>query len=330
MLPRKLRRQIEYFEQTDLPEIGLIRATRPYKIPKGYMEWRWISGVLGIGAYMVREKIYPDLVGSRFAVISRIWYDNKSPVYCIDRDLFKELQQTEILGQKHLLKDLDPGITQFILVFPDNSIKTAEGNNLSFVIVDSVNLREYLDGYNLEALSPVARRWMEGIEKRFEAQVSWASMDDGGAVWYSGRGINAEGELVRSDEQISLDELSAGDISFIDRVENLIFNVLLLLTYEPETVTVYKESPKGFAKPNPNDKQKFWHPRWLQEPTEMKTRYIYTTQLPPRADALKRASPHPHVRKAHWKRVPCGKGRSDRKWVRIRRAEVVPNYTRAN
>lgn len=319
-----LRQQVRLYEQTGLASLEPLRSARPYKIPKGYMEWRYISGAIATGLYMLQERVFPDIVGSRFALLSSLWYKNNSPIYCLERGLFRELKQTEITSHKYLLKELDPSITQFILVLPENAVITPAIDALSFVIVDSINIKNYVGVKDIEVLPPESQRWIEGIEKQYEYQMCWSAIDDGGSVWYSGRGVDREGNLVSSNEQIGRDALNDRDREFIGVVENLIFNVLLLLTYEPETVTEYREASKGF-KPKTEakeGKEKFWYPRWIAEPPEMKVQYVYQKKDKD-SPGGHRASPHPHMRKAHWKRVRCGERGMDRKWVRIKSSQVL-------
>lgn len=320
-----LRQNVRLLEEMGLAELDLIRRQRPYKIPKGYMDWRYISGAIAYGMYCANYQRDRDSVIKCWGLLGQLWYDEMAPTYCLDAGLLKELRQTEILGQKHLLRDLSINLGCFLLVLPDNAIKTGNGANLSYCIVNTINpdyIKGVIERYQIKEST---RSQILTERPNLYTQVSWSSVDDSGCTWYSAKGIDKDGEIFGRGYDMGRNEITDGDRQFLADVENLVFNVLLLLSYEPEIITEYRERVKGFNPRQPQNKERYWYPRWLAEPPVMKVRYVYCGSPQTNSDGTKRASPHPHLRKAHWKRVPIGPGKCERKWVRIRSTDVRPN-----
>lgn len=91
-------------------------------------------------------------------------------------------------------------------------------------------------------------------------------------------------------------------------MRSIALQCLLAMTYRPDLLST-EELPSTHRRPlRPGQQDTVRHPRWLGKDYR-------------RPKAVSKggfhASPRKHWRKSHWRRVPIGKGRLERKWVWI-------------
>ncbi len=108
--------------------------------------------------------------------------------------------------------------------------------------------------------------------------------------------------------------MDENDNEFVERVRNLVVNILLYLEYYPNTSTEISETEistkaQGFTNiTNPNIR----HARWLGKGYQTKSENTKTgTHL----------SPHTHWRRGHWRVLESGE---DKRWKQSKRIWIEP------
>lgn len=136
----------------------------------------------------------------------------------------------------------------------------------------------------------------------------------------SGLTADEEGQLYDSGRILNTQELSSSDLSDVNRMKKIALQCLLALAYSPElfdepdgSIPVTKGSSQRRNQKRPSARS----PRWLRPHSAPSVRH-------PRQGGS-HASPRPHWRSAHERRVPVGpRAKNERKVVRIKPIWVNP------
>jgi len=64
-----------------------------------------------------------------------LWFVQDAPIYCLNTELLRAFEQSDVEQNSRLLADLRPPLPTFILLFPQNSITTPEGGVLDYCVV---------------------------------------------------------------------------------------------------------------------------------------------------------------------------------------------------
>lgn len=309
-------------ESTNDKTLNLVRKTYPYKMPSGYLSWRYLSSVISMGLVGMENK--QQLIATDYATFLHshkcaLWFTQSAPIYCIKEELLNTILNTDILDSSEVLKDIECPIPSFILMFPKNKIISAENTSVDFCVVHfgDANKPELSQGEKYGVTVPF-------IYQEHEINIHWSSVDLVGTVWFSGMGLLKDGSIAFEDNSIGRNKIDEGDRAFLKLMRSVVLQVFLLLQYEPEILgdVAPEETPtpktKGFSKPKNQDKEKILYPRWINEPSRK------SASRPKVIASGSHASPVTHWRRGHWRRVATGEGRTDRKWVRIAPTLINP------
>lgn len=121
-----------------VPEnIALVRQDMPYQIPKGFMPWDKLSILVGASLEFTNGQNpgAPDTATYLHNHRLALWFLQRAPIYAMRLDLLRAFQQTDIDWDPSLLADLNPPLSTFVVLFPNNAIITAEGYPLDFAVV---------------------------------------------------------------------------------------------------------------------------------------------------------------------------------------------------
>jgi hypothetical protein len=300
----------------------LVRRIYPYKIPKNYINWRSLSAVIAM-AIMAAKESYKlasvDLATFLYVQKCTLWFVKKSPVYCLKEEILNSFLQTDILNSSEVIKDLKPQISNFLLLFPQGQIVSPGNSPVNFCVVhlSDRSTPENSQGSAHGITAPY-------LPQEHEVNLYWSTLDDNSTVWFSGIGLYSDGRVEFSDRSLGRNALTSKDTEFLAKMQSLVLQCFLLMQYEPEAITpVHEEeierkvNPKGFTSKEAENKN-FLYPRWLSEPTRVKT--SRTNSEP----TTTHASPSAHWRRGHWRNAAVGEGRVDRKWVWVRPALINP------
>lgn len=297
------------------PVLEVVRRDRPYKIPKGFLSWEKFSTIIAFSTYQFVNGTWnkQDLASQLNSFTTALWYAKNAPIYLLSTSLLREFQETDILGKQELFKELPSDLPIFIIVLPDNAIKTPRGDNVGYILVhiSDKNARHLSEGEVFGVKIPY-------LDHKHEKNLHWSFVDDKETVWFSGKGVLSSGELWSGDEPLgSIDKIEGQEEwQFIDLITNIVLQAILTIEFEPGLVDECGTSPSLLHSTNrPTTlRSKFWQPRWLG-----KTYQRQNTSNKQSSLTNQNQTRHPHWRRSHWKRVPVGKREENRrKWVKIK------------
>ena len=163
-------------------------------------------------------------------------------------------------------------------------------------------------------------------------------MDSKETVWTSGTAIDEAGNSLIYDENsnIGRDTLTPEDRVFLQRLRNLVINVLLTLEFLPALVSDIDKkdlvTTKGFGEKLNKFKALERLPRWLGKNFSItksdsleKTEEIEQQQPEIEQNKINRthSSPIAHWRKGHWRVLESGEGK---RWKSAQRIWIKPMY----
>lgn len=306
-------------EETKDKDLELVRSVYPYKMPSNYISWRLLSTIIALGIVGNRNRnvhAKRDFASFLHSHKCSLWFTQHAPIYCLKESILNSIINTDIENSAEVLRDLQPTIPSFILLFPKGKLLSSDNSPVTFCIIhlSDKNHPEYSQGnaYGIE---------VPYLQHEHDINVHWSTVDEEGTVWFSGAGLYPDGKVEVSENSVGLHKVNARDKDFLAQMRSIVLQVFLLLQYEPESLGDVQaaETPapkvRGFQRPKTTEK--FLYPRWIDEPVRKAPRnYSQTTK--------NHASPVTHWRRGHWKTVACGEGRADRKWVRIAPTLVNP------
>ena len=233
-------------------------------------------------------------------------------MYALRGDLFKAFDNSDVALDNGLLADLRPPVNPFILLFPSNSLISAEGAPLDWVVVNLTSRDRPEDslgegyGYSM----PLLR-----IEGNLPKNLNWGGVDSKEVSWFGGSGIDEEGNVVPGGRSLGSEQMQPPDHDFTARVRNIVLQTMLALTYRPDLLEAEDlvAAPRRPTRANSRgNKSKVLSPRYLSTPEVVHR----SRSVAPGTGS--HASPTAHWRRGHWRRVPVGERESGgRKWVWI-------------
>lgn len=289
-----IREAVDMIENRYPEVVDLVRAERPYKIPRGFLPWPTLSALIAAGLVNYRDR-YRDVASQLHFIRSALWFVQAAPIYCVSNDLLRAFEQTDILEQPALLQGLEPALPTYILLFPQNAIRTPSGSPLDWALVHLADAehpersRGSAHGFSVPYVSHEHRR-----------NFHWSGCDRDEVVWFAGCGLDTDGSVIITGEQVGADPTSQEESRFLRNMRSLVLQCTLALTYRPDLLS---EEPQartgkrsgGSAKRNPP----VLHPRWLGR-----------TYRSPRGSSggVAHRSPVVHWRKGHWRSQAYGPG----------------------
>lgn len=295
--------------QSELVEI--VRARR-YKMPRGYISWRQLSAMVamylavvkaGIG-HRTQDALPTEIIALRMTQ----WFLQDAPIYCLSVDLLRAFENADLSNVFELFQGFETSLPTFLVALPDNAVRTAEGNALSFLCVH-VSERGHpelsiAEGYGLK---------VPYLDHDGQMHVHLSSMDSVGVTLMSGLTVEQGGQLYDSGKILSAQDFSMSDVSDADRMKKIGLQCLLALAYSPELcddLESSSSSAKSVSQHRKKSKSSTLSPRWLRPQSSQSVR------RPQQGGS--HASPRPHWRSAHERRVPVGpREKNERKVVRI-------------
>lgn len=297
-------------------EAERVRKRLPYKIPKGYRPWKAIAAEVGATLATVTTH-FPKTAGDNYySLLQGLWLATRSPLYAIKRDLLRAFELSDVAADKGLLMDINPPLPTFMLLLPQNALKTPDGttiDNLTVHLADKAQPERSLATEN----GTVYGMDLDKLPNRHT--LMWAALDSRGIIWHSRSGVTEQGTLENNFENSQGDlALSSEDVTFMKKVDAILCQVLLALTYRPdllgEEAIATKEKPKGFGAAG-EPRSPVLRPRWLGQTFKLPSGSPAPTNP---GEPRSHNSPMAHWRRGHWRRVPVGpKDQGGRKWAFI-------------
>lgn len=289
--------------------IELVRRERPYQIPKGYLPWRVMAALVGVALGVAgKEDVQIEDPASFFnAMRSSLWFLSNSPIYCLSKDLLRAFERTDFDFSSSLLKDLNPPLPTFLLLFPQNSVISPDGYPLDHLIVHLAD-RDHPDwseakgyGYSVPYLRVKDQR-----------NLHFSGVSAEGTCWFGGSDLDSEGILTVGDSELGSTPMTSLDAEFTNYLRSVVVQCLLALTYRPDLLDLPVDPVqrgKGRAVQTARAKERFLSPRWLGK------------DYKPASSGAARgthASPTAHWRRGHWRRAAVGaRSEGQRKWTWI-------------
>jgi hypothetical protein len=314
-MSEKLERRLRTLSQKFPPQVLELTERRRHRIPKGYPSGYLVCDAMGMILFssFAPADIQDDVAREAAGIIA-LWCSGPNPIYCIQRDMLEDCKKITLPNTVGLLDDFDQSLNRFVICFPEGSMPTPEGNNLEFVVV-SFSCRD-----TLGSSTSVGGFILQVHPERFDdLAVSWCGVDSLGVTWTGHVSAN-KGEAVRAKtgrlRGMALDD---GDHKFIAGVDRIILLCMLSLNFEPELVEEATAGDfsqgVGFnsqkARAAQADADRLIPARWIGR----KYKPMPTVRTPHQGGTHRR--PKAHYRGPHARRVAIGKGRTDRKWIRV-------------
>jgi hypothetical protein len=310
----------QWIEAAQPELVGIVRS-RPYQMPKGYIPWQRLSAIIAVNMGLVREGhkawAQQDVATNITAFKIAQWFLQDAPLYCLSVELLRAFEQADLSNLYELFEGFETSLPTFMVALPENALQTSEKTTISFICVHIANeahpeLSE-AEGYGLK---------IPYLQHDGKKNVHMSSIDSGCNTWVSGLTVNDRGGLYDSGRILSAQGMSDSDLSDANRMKKIGLQCLLALAYSPELLDgPSNSSPAGKVtrRHQPRSAQ-IRQPRWLRSA--------------PNAEPVRRApqggshaSPRPHWRSAHERRVPVGKRElGDRKLVKIAPTWVNPDH----
>lgn len=298
--------------------VGLVRS-HPYQMPKGYMSWQRLSVIIAANMALVKAGIaylaHEDLPTRITAWKLTQWFLQDAPLYCISIELLRAFEQADLENVYELFKGFETSLPTFLIALPENAVTTQDGGVLGFLCVhisdrDRPEL-SIAEGYGLK---------VPYLEHDGQKNVHLSSIDSQSITWVSGLTVDKVGRLYDSGKIMSAQGLTADDISDANRMKKIALQCLLALAYSPELLEG-SESVDASAKSRNRHRQRNEpqprRPRWLRSQSVLPARRPH--------QGGSHASPRPHWRSPHERRVPVGpREKGERKIVQIGPTWVNP------
>lgn len=314
--PNKMNRNktLKAFEKVNKDLLKQIRDDRTYKMPPNYINWQILSGITAL-ALSTCQPDYARADVSAFVHSYRtaLWFAKNAPVYCLTPEIIEAFDRTDALHKPGILAGWQPSLPTFLLAIPKGLIYTPDGGEIDYLTVSRASDSEQPE-------------WNKGRWKNIEIEpfnlkhslyFQICTVDSNETVWTSGTAIDKSGVLIYDEtSSIGKNILSVADREFIQRIRNLVINVLLALEFSPSTTTDVAKTEtetknKGFAitQPSPNTK----YPRWIGKDYQPKT--VSNSSSGPHS------SPCIHWRRGHWRVLESGEGK---RWKEAKRLWIEP------
>lgn len=297
--------------------VAIVRS-RPYRMPKGYISWQRLSPIIAVHMMLVREGeqylIREDLPTRITAFKIAQWFLQDVPMYCLSIGLLRAFEKADLSNLYELFEGFETKWPTFLIALPENALRTAEGATISFLCVhiaseDHPELST-AEGYGIT---------IPYLEHDGWQNVHISTIDSHCSTWVSGLTVNRRGKLYDSGAILGTQALDSAELSDADRMKKIGLQCLLALAYSPELLEaeVIGSIGRTSKRHQRREKRSVRQPRWLRSPASK------PTPRPPQGGS--HASPRPHWRSPHKRRVPVGpREQGGRKVVQIAPTWVNP------
>ena len=305
-------RTLKAFEQVNKNLLAKIRIDRTYKMPPNYINWQILSGIVAI-AISTCSPDYAKIDVSAFIHSYRtaLWFAQNAPIYCLTPEIIEAFDRTDALHKPSILAGWQPSLPTFMLAIPKGLIYTPEGGKI--------------DCLTVSCSDSIRPEWNRGRWKNIEIEpfnlkhslyFQICTIDTQETVWTSGTAIGLDGALIYDEtSSIGKHTMSVADKEFIQRIRNLVINVLLTLEFSSLLTDVTKTETetknKGFAITQPSSSTRY--PRWLGK--------NYQPKSISNSNCSTHLSPCIHWRRGHWRVLESGEGK---RWKEAKRLWIEP------
>jgi hypothetical protein len=228
-----------------------------------------------------------------------------------------------------------PSLPTFLLAIPKGAINTPDGAYVDYLTVSCSDFN------HPEWNSAKWRNFtIEPFNLKYPLYFQFCTVDSKETVWTSGTGIDGGGNSLIYDENsnIGRNTLTPEDRVFIQRLRNLVINILLTLEFLPALVSDIEKkdlvTTKGFGESLNKFKALDRLPRWLgknfstelvffEETEETEKNEQQQTEIEQNEINRTHSSPIAHWRKGHWRVLKSGEGK---KWKNAQRIWIKPIY----
>ena len=320
--PNNLNRDktLKAFEKVNKDLLKQIRVDRTYKMPPNYINWQILSGIIAI-AISTCELDYAKIDVSAFLHSYRtaLWFAQNAPIYCLTPEIIKAFvgvsrgvsHRTDALHKPGILAGWQPSLPTFLLAIPKGLIFTPEGGEIDSLTISCSDSEhpEWNKG-----------RWkhteIEPFNLKYNLYFQICSIDSQETVWTSGTAVNSDGSLIYDENSsIGKHEMTEEDRKFLQRIRNLVINVLLALEFSLLLTDVIenetRQTNKGFAIDRPSSIARY--PRWLGK--------NYQHKSTSNSSSGAHSSPCIHWRRGHWRVLESGEGK---RWRDTKRLWIEP------
>lgn len=272
-----------------------------YKMPSDYINWKYLSEIIIVSLLFKKGYITSsDGIASQYYKILSACYENNMPLYCVSRQLIDLLEKTDVKKEGVFL-NWEPPIPGFILAIPSNLIYSSsisEGVTTHVAVVIENHVLVY--------------------------HVAWATLEKGGleTCYNSSAIIEINGTpSYDSNSMLDSEEITKLDKIYLNRIDNLVLNILLLLSTPSELSDDFLipqqefKSGTGFSVSRDKKNENILYPRWLDLKKDSQSSTKKTTTH------LTHNSPVTHWRRGHWRTLQLGEGK---KWKETKRLWIRP------
>ncbi|MEG4533009.1 hypothetical protein [Microcoleus sp. D2_18a_D3] len=296
-----------------------IRGDRTYKMPPNYINWHILSGILDVAlSSCTLEYIRSDLSAFIHSYRTALWFIKEAPIYCLTQQVIEAFDQTDAICKPGILRGWQPSLPTFLLAIPKGLIHTPDGAEVDYLTV-SCSDSNYPD-WNYGKWANIE---IKPFNLKHDRYFQICTVDSLETVWTSGTAVKADGTLIYDEsENLGQHTISDDDKVFLQRIRNLVINVLLTLEFAPDLLadvadSEIKTKSKGFMRIN-RSSSNVRYPRWLGK------NYQNSSVL----SVAKRThnSPCTHWRQGHWRLLESGEGK---RWRDNKRIWIQPVWVKS-
>ena len=304
-------------------EISLItkqlRKAMPYRFPKGYMNWEELSNLIAMqlascgNENIVRQFAQLEDKAGYFNLHRySLWAVQKAPIYCISREVFEALLNTNI--NEEIIRNLQISLPTMIILLPNGALSSTEGA-VDNIVIHASDLKHpehsQGEGFGIKVKHTTHEQ---------EIVIHSATVDTGSISWLTGFAIE-DGKIVSNGKnRLGILNVDDNDREFIETLKKIALMTYIIFQSNPEMIDEVseKEIPKCVGKGfSPQPKQKYIRPRIIRVPKDKKGK----------AEGISRegshASKRTHWRRSHYRTIETKDGLP--KLVYVRATIVNPN-----
>ena len=321
--PNNLNRNktLKAFEKVNKDLLKQIRADRTYKMPANYINWQILSGI----AALALSTCSPDYARADVSAFvhsyrTALWFAKNAPIYCLTPEIIEAFvgvsrgvsHRIDALHKPGILAGWQPSLPTFLLAIPTGLIHTPDGGLVDYLTVSCSDL-EHLE-WNQAQWKNIE---IEPLSLKHSLYFQFCTVDSNETVWTSGTAINSDGALIYDEtSSIGKSAMTEEDREFVQRIRNLVINILLALEFSPSLVADVHQNEtktfrKGFATVQSSSSTRY--PRWLGKNYQSKS--VLT------AEKGTHCSPCTHWRRGHWRVLESGEGK---RWKEAKRLWIEP------
>lgn len=279
--------------------VEMVAEVLPYRMPKGYMRWDWMSAFIALNLSLYengggQQDLPTRLMANRMA----LWFLQKAPVYCVSLELLRAFERADLSNVYELFEGFECPVPTLMLAFPQNALAMHNGATVDFAVMHLADVSRPEDseaeGYGLK---------ISYLPHDGDRNLHISAIDSQSYSWVSGLTLSRKGKLYDSGKILGKYDLSELELDDSGKLKKVCLQCLLALVYAPKLLEVEPAEqpvrPSGRHQARPTSKPATLRPRWLRsKPQATKPKRPH--------QGGSHASPIPHWRSAYERRVPVG------------------------